>query len=90
MIDSLLYGKLPPHVKRSLNLAYLEIGTYDLIVAHLEKELELSGLRNHGKLTKPTMTALPPNNNQQNTEQAKMVCIILKNQATLYEIVVKV
>ena len=27
MIDSLLYAKLPPHLKRSLNLAYLEIGT---------------------------------------------------------------
>ena len=27
MIDSLLYAKLPPHLKRSLNLAYLENGT---------------------------------------------------------------
>ena len=44
MIDSLLYAKLPPHLKRSLNLAYLENGTYDQIVTHLERELELSGL----------------------------------------------
>ena len=29
MIDSLLYAKLPPHLKQSLNLAYLENGTYD-------------------------------------------------------------
>ena len=36
MIDSLRYAKLPPHLKRSLNLAYLENGTYDQIVAHLE------------------------------------------------------
>ena len=36
MIDSLLYAKLPPHLKRSLNLAYLENGTCDQIVAHLE------------------------------------------------------
>ena len=43
-IDSLLYAKLPPHLKRSLNLAYLENGTYDQIVAYLERELELSGL----------------------------------------------
>ena len=35
MIDSLLYTKLPPHLKRSLNLAYLENGIYDQIVAHL-------------------------------------------------------
>ena len=74
MIDSLLYAKLPPHLKRSLNLAYLENGTYDQIVAHLERELELSGLENDGELTIPTMTAVPPNDNQQKTEQAKIVC----------------
>ena len=37
MIDSLLYAKLPPQLKRSLNLAYLENGIYDQIVAHLER-----------------------------------------------------
>ena len=74
MIDSPLYAKLPHHLKRSLNLAYLENGTYDQIVAHLERELELSGLENDGKLTIPTMTAVPPNDNQQNTEQEKIVC----------------
>ena len=73
-IDSLLYAKLPPHLKRSLNLAYLENGTYDQIVAHLERELELSGLEKDGELTIPTMTAVPTNDNQQNTEQAKFVC----------------
>ena len=70
MIDSLLYAKLPPHLKRSLNLAYLENGTYD----HLERELELSGSENDGELTIPTMTAVPPNDNQQKTEQTKVVC----------------
>ena len=74
MIDSLLYAKLPPHLKRSLNLAYLENGTYDQIVTHLETEIELSGLENDGELTIPTMTAVPPNDNQQNTEQTKIVC----------------
>ena len=74
MIDSLLYAKLPPHLKRSLNLAYLENGTYEQIVAYLERELELSGLENDGELTIPTMTAVPPNDNQQNTEQTKVVC----------------
>ena len=74
MIDSLLYAKLPPHLKRSLNLAYLENGTYDQIVAHLERELELSGLENDGELTIPTMTAVPTNDSQQNTEQTKVVC----------------
>ena len=74
MFDSLLYAKLPPHLKRSLNLAYLENGTHDQIVAHLERELELSGLENDGELTIPTMTAVPPNDSQQNTEQTKVVC----------------
>ena len=74
MIDSLLHAKILPHLKRSLNLAYLENGTYDQIVAHLERELELSVLEIDGELTIPTMTAVPPNDNQQNTEQTKVVC----------------
>ena len=74
MIDSLLYAKLPPHLKRSLNLAYLEKATHDQIAAHLERELELSGLENDGELTIPTMTAVPPTDNQQTTEQAKIIC----------------
>ena len=64
MIDSLLYAKLPPHLKRSLNLAYLENGTYDQIVAHPERKLVLSGLENDEELTIPTMTAVPPTDNQ--------------------------
>ena len=73
MIDSLLYAELSPHLKQSLNLAYLENGTYDQMVAHLERELELSGLENDA-LTIPTMTAVPTNDNQHITEQAKIVC----------------
>ena len=80
MIDSLLYAKLPPHLERSLNLAYLENGTYDQIVAHLEREIELSGLQNDGELTIPTMTAVPPNDSQQNTEQTKVICHYCKKR----------
>ena len=74
MIDNLLYAKLPPYLKRLLKLTYLESGTYDQIVADLERELELSGLENDGGLTIPTMTDIPPNYTQQNTEQTKVVC----------------
>ena len=63
MIDTLLKTKLPPHLKRLLNVAHLENGTYDQIVAHLERELELSGLENDGELSIPTMKAVPPNDN---------------------------
>ena len=52
----------------------MENGTYDQIVTHLERELELTGLENDGELTIPTMTAVPPNDNQQNTEQTKILC----------------
>ena len=38
MIDSLLYAQLPPKLKRSVNMARLENGSYDEIVAHLERE----------------------------------------------------
>ena len=78
MIDSSLYAKLPTHLKRSLNLAYLENGTYDQIVTHLERELEVSGLENDEELTIPTMTAIPPSDSQQNTEQTEIVCRFCK------------
>ena len=35
---------MPPHLKKSINQAHLENGTYEQIVTHLEKELELNGL----------------------------------------------
>ena len=44
MIDSLLYAKLPPKLQRSVNIARLENGSYDEIVAHLESKLELNAL----------------------------------------------
>ena len=46
MIDSLLYAKLPPLLKRLLILACLENDTCDQNVADLERELELSVLEN--------------------------------------------
>ena len=73
-IDSLIYAKLPPHLKRSLNLVYLENVKYDQIVAHLEKELERSGLENDGDFSIPTVTAVPPNDSTQNTGKYKIQC----------------
>ena len=40
-IDQFIYAKMPPHLKKSINQADLENGTYEQIVAHLERELEL-------------------------------------------------
>ena len=78
LIDNLVYAKLPPHLKGSLNFDYLENGTYDQIVAHLDRELDFSGLENDEELTIPTLTAVPPNDNQQNTEQAEIVFLYCK------------
>ena len=58
MIDSLLYAKLPPKLKRSVNMARLENGSYDEIVAHLERELELNALEESDDLPMATMTSL--------------------------------
>ena len=57
MIDSLLYAKLPPKLKRSVNMARLENGSYDEIVAHLERELELNALEESDDLPIASMTS---------------------------------
>ena len=43
MIENLLIEKMPQYLKKkSIILAYLENGTYDQIVNHLEREIELN------------------------------------------------
>ena len=43
-IQSSFYAKMPPHLKRALNQARLENESYEDMVAHLEREMELNGL----------------------------------------------
>ena len=62
MIDSLLYAKLPPKLKRSVNMARLENGTYEEIVAHLERELELNALEESDDLPMATMASASTRN----------------------------
>ena len=57
MLDSPMYAKLPPKLKRSVNMARLENGSYDEIVAHLERELELNALEESDDLPMATMTS---------------------------------
>ena len=61
MIDSLLYAKLPPKLKRSVNMARLENGTYEEIVAHLERELDFNALEESDDLPMATMTSASTN-----------------------------
>ena len=62
MIDSLLYAKLPPKLKRSVNMARQENGTYEEIVAHLERELELNALEESDDLPMATMASASTSN----------------------------
>ena len=59
MIDSLFYAELPPKLKRSVNMASLENVTYEEIVAHLERELELNGLEESDDIPVSTMSTAP-------------------------------
>ena len=43
IIEQFIYAKMPPHLKKSINYAHLQNGTYEQIVTHLERELELNG-----------------------------------------------
>ena len=44
IIEQFIYAKMPPLLKKSIKQAHLENGTYEQIVTHLERELELNSL----------------------------------------------
>ena len=69
MIESLLYAKMPPHLKRSINQAYLENGTYEKIVRHLEREMELNGLESEDTGVKTQMTVINKQAEDKPTQQ---------------------
>ena len=54
---------MPPHLKKSINQAHLENGTYEQIVTHLERELELNGLESPDELQINTVSQQPANTN---------------------------
>ena len=68
MIESLLYAKMPSHLKKSINHAYLENCTYEQIVRHLERKMELNGLEADEPLVKTQMTVVKQQPNSQNTK----------------------
>ena len=69
IIESLLYAKLPPHLKRSINQAYLENGTYEQIVRHLERGMELNGLELDDTGIQTQMTAINKQAEDKPTQQ---------------------
>ena len=76
MIDSLFYAKLPPKQKRPVNMARLENNSYDEIVAHLERELELKALEESDDLPLATVTSLTtkPKHVLSNGLQSDIIC----------------
>ena len=56
IIDQFIYAKMPPHLKKSINQALLENGTYEQIVTHLERELELNSLEYFDETQMNTVT----------------------------------
>ena len=60
-IDKVLYAKWSPKLKRSVNMARLENGTYEEIVAHLERELEFNALEESDDLAVTTMASTSNN-----------------------------
>ena len=44
IIEQFIYAKISLYLKKSINQVHLENGTYEQIVSHLERELELNGL----------------------------------------------
>ena len=71
IIEQFIYSKMPPHLKKLFNHAHLENGTYEQIVSHLERELELSGLEAPGEMPINTVTEKA---RQQNSNRHKPTC----------------
>ena len=56
IIEQFIYDKMPPHLKKSINQAHLENGTYEQIVSQLERQLELNGLEAPVEMQTKTVT----------------------------------
>ena len=68
IIERFIYAKMPRNLKKSHNQAHLENGTYEQIVSHLERDLELSGMEapDEKQINNVTQQA-----SQQNSENSK-------------------
>ena len=71
IIEQFIYAKMPPHLKKSINQAHLENGTYEQIVSHLERELELNGLEAPDEIQ---LNTVMQQDTHQNSEKPKPTC----------------
>ena len=75
IIKQFIYAKVPPQLKKSINQAHLENGTYEQIVLHLEMELELNGLEAPDGMPINNVTQQAPH---QNSDKTKTTCHVRK------------
>ena len=90
IIEQFIYVKMSPQLKTSINQAPLENGTYEQIVTHLERELELNGLEAPDELQIKTVSHNTVNANADRTKPTchycrkpghfKKMCQLLKKQ----------
>ena len=71
IIEQFISAKMPPRVKKSISQAHLENGTYEQIVSHLERELELKDLEAPDEMQIDIVTQQA---SQQNSEKPKPKC----------------
>ena len=71
IIEQFLYAKKPPHLKKSINQAHLDNGSYEQIVSHLERELKLNGLEAPDEMQINTVTQQA---SKQNSEKPEPTC----------------
>ena len=74
IIEQFIYAKMPPHLKKSINQAHLENGTYEQIVTHLERELELNCLEAPDELQINTVSQKTVNANADRTKPTCHYC----------------
>ena len=63
IFEQFIYAKMPLHLKKLINQAHLENGTYEQIITHLERELELNGLEAPDELPINNVSQQPTNTN---------------------------
>ena len=71
IFEQFIYAKMPPHLKESINQAHLENATYEQIVSHLERDLELNVLEAPDEMPINTVTQQAP---QQNSNKPRTTC----------------
>ena len=80
IIEQFISAKMPPHLKKTVNQAHLENGTYEQIVSHLERELELNGLEAPDEMQ---LNAVMQQTHNKTLESPNQHATVAKSQVTI-------